>query len=230
MTLTGFGLCLLLLSGLFGCDSERKESDECLESRLNAKNAVLGGDVEQGATQLARAKELCGSPSAYDIDRLERLVERARRREQLAKKAQEDAASPLADFVAWAEKLREADDKSIGQTECVPRGKPEFGLCTSHVQREGAPTYNLDYFREDHQAFRFRTTMDKRLSCLDLGQHRDLSSWTDAGKEYERCDLTSHGLLGLRVLIERDSGSSRVSVFSADYPKRDPELASKLKR
>lgn len=213
---------------VFGCQGEASESQTCRDSRASAHAAVLAGDLEGGKASLEKAKQACGKASDYDLERIERLIERAGRQARLAQTAAKAFVSPISPFIRWVETIREAD-KELGQTECEGRNDPAFGRCTSRLEIEGQ-VFFVDFYREKASAFRFRTTRLERLGCLDLGSHRDLRSWERGGAEYERCDLSGHGLRGLRGLVRRDPGRSEVFLFSADYARYDREFSALLSR
>ena len=214
---------------LFLCCNDERKNPECGETRKAAQAAALGDELDKAEQLLEEAKRVCGDASQYEIERVERLISRARRRATLAAQ-HSGSSSPLAEFVSWVSSLREAGDKALPDHSCAERTSDRFGLCSSRKQSSSGVAYVVDYFRDDPSVFRFHVTLDQQVGCLDLGVHRDLSGWRVGNAELERCDLTGSGLMGLRGLIERANGSSTVSLFSADYPKVDKAFAQKLER
>jgi hypothetical protein len=220
---------VLLVSASFGCNSERRETVECLASRKAALEATVSGTLPQAEQLYLRTQELCGKASAYHLERLQRALERKRKHEPTATR-RGGSEDPVKHFLAFALRVREAGDRSTENTRCAERSDPRFGLCTSRIVQPPDGDYVIDYLKDETRVFRLSLALNIPVTCIDLGEHRDLAKWKKADVVFERCDLSGPGLAGLRGLIEQSPEKTTVSLFSADYPGADGEFALKLQR
>jgi hypothetical protein len=212
------------------CDQERKESQACLDARAAARQLATDGKADEAHTELERAKSECGEPSEYDIDRIERQVERLVRRQRQTADA-ELRPGPLGPFIDWVITQREEKDRNQGNTECEPRDSELFGFCTSRLAREGEPPFEVQYLKsQPDEVFRFRWSTSAPLHCRDAGPFRLVASWKESGAEYELCELTEHALRGLEVLLTRRADRSDVDIFSQKYLLERPNFAKTLRR
>jgi hypothetical protein len=136
-----FGMGVLLC---LACDQERKESQLCVDSRAAARTAAAAGEADETKRQLNVAKSECGEASAYDIDRIERQLQRLLRRQQQVA-ASNERRGPLGPFMDWVASQREEEDRKRGTTECAPRRSEAFGFCTSSLPQNNRASFAVEY-------------------------------------------------------------------------------------
>jgi hypothetical protein len=214
------------------CHSEKRENDACLDARRRTHEAMSTRDVPAASSALATARTECTQASEYDIDRLQRAIEREQRHQseitQLAQQANAKT-NPLTEFMSWVRSHRESGARTPGQTSCEPRQSPRFGLCVTRFQREDASAFELHYWQAaPNDAYRFAWEFAGALSCDDAGPHRPLRKWNNDGVEHELCELSQHGLIGLRALVVHQPGASRIEIYAPGYLSKDPEFAQRL--
>ncbi len=214
------------------CNSEKKESNACLDARRSSHEALAAGNVEAASSALELARTECTQASDYDIDRLQRAVEREQRHQSRASELARQAnakTNPLTTFMDWVSSHRESGSRIGGQTECEPRESPRFGLCTTRVAQPQAAPFELHYWQTDpNDAYRFAWRIAASVTCDDTGGNRLLRKWTKDGAQYDLCELTDHGFLGLRALVVRREGETQVDIYSPRYPQKDPTFAAEL--
>lgn len=212
------------------CDQERKESQACVDSRAAARTAAASGDAVEAKRQLTLAKGECGEASEYDIDRIERQLQRLlRRQRQVA--ASTERRGPLGPFMDWVAAQREEKDRGKGPTVCAPRGSESFGFCTSRLERENQAPFQVEYLESrPDEVFRFHWTTSAPLHCGDAGTHRLVGSWTQGETTFTLCELTEHDLRGLEALLSRTEEGTDVQVFSQSYLLERPEFSAALRR
>lgn len=222
-----FGMGVLLC---LACDQERKESQRCVDSRAAARAAAAAGEADETKRQLNVAKSDCGEASAYDIDRIERQLQRLLRRQQQVA-ASNERRGPLGPFMDWVASQREEEDRKRGQTECAPRGSEAFGFCTSSVPQNNRAPFQVEYLESrPDDVFRFHWTTSAPLHCGDAGTHRVVGSWTQDDTTFTLCELTEHEFLGLEALLSRNETGTDVQVFSQSYLLERPEFSRALRR
>lgn len=218
----------------FACQSPPQRSQACLDEQRAISELVRRGAADEARPRIRAYAEQCRGDSTYDIDRWERSLERQRRHqeqvEQRRAPARQDATQrALSEFLRWSASLREAHDKSLGETACEPPTSDAFGLCASRIQ-SGDSVHWLHHWRLDPSIFKFETRLNGPLHCTHLGQHRQVARWTAAGVARELCEPLEHGLHGTQVLIENHSDHSVVHVFSKSYPGKDAAFRERLQR
>jgi hypothetical protein len=213
-----------LVSLVLACASERKEKAECVAARRDANQQALSGNLKKAQESLSQAREVCGKTSEYDFERIERMLERQQRK--LETPTESDRSAPIEAFLQWVEGLREASNKAGAPPDCAPRGSKDYGFCSSKHQVSGQ-VFGVRYRTDDPKAYRFEANLPLLASCVDMGRTRPLANWKEGTSKYELCELESHGLLGLRALIEHDDqkpGNSRIWVYPEEYLARDSAL------
>jgi hypothetical protein len=217
--------CLLLVAAATaGCRREASDGD-CLRARDEARNAAMHGEVERASELLEHARELCGPRAALDIQRIGETIEarrKARDKQALVEaKSREGMESPVRRMLDWI-KLGVASPELAG-VECASRGSDDYGFCQGH--RAGDPALVVRYWDGQKEAFRYSYSSEEPLGCSDLGEHRRVRAWSEAGKSYELCEFTPHALRSLSALVVRAPGESTLQVFSQAYLERDRGFA-----
>lgn len=217
-----------------GCNAERKESEQCVAARSRARTATERGELDAARTGVQAAKAACGRASEYDIDRLERAIEREARHRSRAAARQKSAGaleSPLTAFLGWVRSEREEKNRAKHDHDCEPRDSALFGFCTSQLPKTGRAPFVVRYWSAaPSDIYRFSWSLPAPLTCTDTGAHRLVGNWQHDGNEHSLCELTDHNVRGLKALIVRSQTSSEIHIYSAQYPTKDTEFASHLER
>ncbi len=148
--------------------------------------------------------------------------------EHRQKERQTNQEQPLRPFLLWARRVIAADKERLGKASCAPRGTPDFGFCTTRVEREpgetGAP-FSVRYVMTNPELFRFETELPVAVGCDDFGPNRPGPARTGAnGDTLLLCELTEHPLTGLTAFIRISNGRSTVVLFPEPYRDADPEF------
>jgi hypothetical protein len=227
----------LLLFGLMsagGCNRDRKEPPECLQSRQAARELLREGQLEQAELKLEVARDTCGQSSQWEIERLSgtALLQRRNRAEQQAQREKEEALDreqPLRAFLRWARAVVDADKASLGQAVCGERGSAEEGFCTLEVHSAQDRVFKLRYLAGSPSAFRLEYTAPVSISCLDLGRHRERAKWVSGSVTWTLCEPTEHGLTGMAALFRSEADSGVIFLFAERYPEQDPAFRALLR-
>ena len=226
----GWALAVALLGS--GCPNPA-EPAACLDQRVQARNLALAGDIEQAQALLDRVKAECGPNSAADIQHVTKLIAEksaARREKERLEQSQSELLQkfPSRAFVEWAT-ARGGDIRGkLHETHCAARGTPDFGFCEG--QRSEAPGMSLRYWQAQPEAYRYALATTLVPSCQDLGQYRQVRTWSRDGSDFELCELTDRRLRQLSALIvHAPSGAYEMYIFSQDYPAIDAEFERRLR-
>jgi len=224
---------LWFASTLFGCGRQQVEPKACTQSRQQAHESLRTGKVEAAKAQLLIAAASCSKASAWDVTRMQELLtlQEAQRRLQLEhqqKERQLNQKQPVRPFLLWARRVLAADKERLGKASCAPRGAPDFGFCTTRVEREagetGAP-FSVRYVASNPKLFRLESELPIPVACDDFGPNRPGPARTGAnGDTLLLCELTEHPLTGLTAFIRISSGRSTVVLFPDRYRDADPEF------
>jgi len=191
------------------------------------------GKVEAARAQLLIAAGSCGKASAWDVTRMQEVLtlQEAQRQLQLEhqqKERQLNQEQPLRPFLLWARRVLAADKERLGKASCAPRGAPDFGFCTTQVEREagetGAP-FSVRYVANNPKLFRLESELPVPVACDDFGRNRAGPARTGAnGDTLLLCELTEYSLTGLNAFIRISNGRSKVVLFPDRYRDADPEF------
>jgi len=226
----GWGLAAALLAS--AC-ANRGEPAACLDRRQQARNLALAGEIEQAQALLDRVKAECGPNSAADIAHVTKLIAEktaARREKERLEQSQSELLQkfPSRAFVEWAT-ARGGDIRGkLLEPHCAERGTPEFGFCEG--QRSDVPGMRLRYWQTQPEAYRYALATTRPPSCQDLGQYRQVRTWSRGGSDFELCELTDRRLRHLSALIVHTPPEAyEMHIFSQDYPGIDPEFERRLR-
>jgi hypothetical protein len=214
------------------CQS-RGEPAACLDQRQQARNLALAGDIEQAQALLDRVKAECGPNSAADIAHVTKLIAEktaARQQKEQLEQSQSELLQkfPSRAFVEWAT-ARGGDIRGkLRDPHCAERDTPAFGFCEG--QRPEAPGMSLRYWQGQPEAYRYALTTSRVPSCQDLGQYRQVRTWSRDGSDFELCELTERRLRHLSALIVRSPPETyEMYIYSQDYPGIDPAFERRLR-
>jgi hypothetical protein len=190
------------------------------------------GELSAAGELLERARSVCAGRSADDIRRIETLIEdrvSAKREVDAAeRKRQQGRALPVQQFVDWATGSPKQFESSLASVSCAERAEADFGFCTA--KRGGSPNMEVRYWKREPSAARYSFITQGPLTCEDLGEHRQVRSWSTAEKTYELCEITQRRSRDLSALLLRTKDESRMFIFSVDYLKKDPAFDRELRQ
>ena len=214
-----------------GCES-RGEPALCLDQRQEARNLALRGDVEAAQRLLEQVKQSCGPNSQSDIQHITKLIaektaarEKQRRLEQ--EKSDELQKFPSRSFVEWATARGGDIGGKVAAPTCAERGSPDYGFCEG--ERPDVPSMRLRYWQAQPDAYRYTLITLQAPSCQDLGDYRQVRSWSRDGSDYELCELTDRRLRHLTALIVHGASGYEMHLFSQSYPNFDAAFERRLR-
>lgn len=226
---------LLLALTAIGC-ANPGEPPACLDQRQEARNLALRGEVEAAQAVLDRVKASCGPNSQSDIAHITKLIAektaaRLEKQHQAELERERLETNPSRGFVEWATARGGEIDGKLAKTECAARGTPDFGFCEG--QREQAPAMSLRYWQAQPSAYRYALTTRTAPSCQDLGEFRQVRTWSRPGERFELCELTNRRLRHLFALIVQKPAEPapeyQMFLFSQDYLAIDPAFERRLR-
>jgi hypothetical protein len=220
----------VLAAGL-GCPT-RGEPADCLDTRQEARNLALAGDIEQAQLLLDRVKERCGPNSESDIRHITKLIaeKTAARREREEREASRRALLrefPSRSFVEWATERAGDITGKVPSVSCAERGTPLFGFCEG--PREQAPNMSVRYWQAQPGAVLYSLTTETTPSCQDLGEYRLVRAWQRDGSDLELCELTNRRLRHLSALLVHTPPRQEMYIFSQEYLALDPSFEQRLR-
>lgn len=222
-------LALLALLAMTAACSRSREDSDCPVLRDQARSAASQGDLTRASELLAEARARCGTKFAYDIQRIERLIEERSEKEVASQKLDPLTGAeppPGKQFVRWV--VDEGSDvtKNVTNIRCAERGSPDFGFC--EAERPGSPHMTVRYWEPKKNAFRYSLVTEAPINCQDVGDHRRVRTWSRGKDSFELCEPTQHELRGLSALLERTGSENRMFIFSQAYLQKDREFERTL--
>jgi hypothetical protein len=246
---------LLALALAAGC-ANRGEPAACLDQRQEARNLALRGEIEPAQAVLDRVKATCGPNSQSDIAHIGKLIaektEARLEKQRLARlEAERLEQFPSRGFVEWATARGGDIAGKLPKVECAERGTPTFGFCEG--RRDDVAGMSLRYWQAQPAAYRYALVTHTAPSCQDLGEFRQVRTWSRQGESFELCELTNRRLRHLSALIvqrPREQGHAEqghgepplaaqppgepatlyeMYVFSQDYLALDPAFERRLR-
>jgi hypothetical protein len=224
-------LSLAAALALPACEA-RGEPPACLDQRQQARNLALRGEIEPAQRLLDQVKASCGPNSQSDIQHITKLIAektaaRDKQRELERLQSAELEKFPSRSFVEWATARAGDIGGKLARVSCAERGSPDYGFCEG--ERPGVPSMRLRYWQAQPDAYRYSLVTPLAPTCQDLGEWRQVRTWSRDGSDFELCELTARRLRHLTALIVHTPSGYEMHLFSQTYTSFDPRFERRLR-